>query len=834
MQTIFRCRPLTLAVRSGLLALSLGAATPLLSSMAVQAAQSNAHYQIPSGSLESALRAFIAQSGAHLSFTQAQVKGLHSPGLNGDFSPAEGLRRLLQGSGLQAQPGAGGGYNLLPLAAAPALPATATTESAPVLGAVTVRGHRYRNDLPPAYAGGQMARGGRLGLLGNVDYMSAPFNITSYTNKTLRDQQVHTVADVMQNEPSVYVANNQTGINEDFQIRGFAVTGLDTAINGMYGLSSQYRAAIDTWADRVEVLKGPSAMLGGMPPGGSVGGSVNVLTKRAGEDPLARIGVSYLSDSKKGTSADLSRRFGANREFGVRANGLFSSGDTYLDRNHARNKSGSLGLDYTTERLRLTGDYIYQHEDSSNPPREFSVISPLVTKVPNPPDNDTNYPGYGNLMLRNKILMLHGEYDITDKLTLYAGWGDSLDNMDGLAGSLLLLNNKGRLADYAAWEKIDNHNRSMQGGLRYQFDTGPLHHHLNASLDKAVHNQDMLFEVGAFIPWSAHISRLSDPGHPKVSNSGMSGHATPEAQVETHSLALSDTIAALDDRIQFTLGVRRQEVESGNFNYNWGDNAPLDKLFQTAPAGSPMGNAYDEKKNSPMYALSVRPWQHVALYANYIEGLSQGDTAPLTATNPGTILAPFQAKQKELGVKGDWGNFGATLSAFEIRRPVGTLVNNTFTDGGKQRNRGLELSLFGQPWEGIRVMGGTSYIKAEQTHPADPANKGNDAVGVPRWRLNLGGEWDTPFFHGLTLWSRARYTDEAYVDAANQLKLPDWWNLDLGARYAFQVAKKPVTLNATLKNALDKDYWGLETGPAAGYMFLGNGRTFELSASVDL
>ena len=35
--------------------------------------------------------------------------------------------------------------------------------------------------LPSAYAGGQVARGGRLGLLGNVDIMDTPFNAMNYT-----------------------------------------------------------------------------------------------------------------------------------------------------------------------------------------------------------------------------------------------------------------------------------------------------------------------------------------------------------------------------------------------------------------------------------------------------------------------------------------------------------------------------------------------------------------------------------------------------------------------------------------------------------------------------
>ncbi len=58
-------------------------------------------------------------------------------------------------------------------------------------------------DLPAAYAGGQVARGARLGLLGNQDVMDVPFNITSYTAQLIEDQGAKTVADVLNNDPSV-------------------------------------------------------------------------------------------------------------------------------------------------------------------------------------------------------------------------------------------------------------------------------------------------------------------------------------------------------------------------------------------------------------------------------------------------------------------------------------------------------------------------------------------------------------------------------------------------------------------------------------------------------
>ena len=59
---------------------------------------------------------------------------------------------------------------------------------------------------PPApYAGGMVATGGQLGMLGNRGVMDTPFSQTNYTAKLIQDQQARTVADVLQNDPSVRI-----------------------------------------------------------------------------------------------------------------------------------------------------------------------------------------------------------------------------------------------------------------------------------------------------------------------------------------------------------------------------------------------------------------------------------------------------------------------------------------------------------------------------------------------------------------------------------------------------------------------------------------------------
>ena len=75
----------------------------------------------------------------------------------------------------------------------------------------------------PAFAGGQVAQGARLGMLGNTGTMKSPFNVTSYTDKFIRDQQAATGADALILDPSVRSTHPTGGIVDSFNIRGFPI-----------------------------------------------------------------------------------------------------------------------------------------------------------------------------------------------------------------------------------------------------------------------------------------------------------------------------------------------------------------------------------------------------------------------------------------------------------------------------------------------------------------------------------------------------------------------------------------------------------------------------------
>lgn len=111
--------------------------------------------------------------------------------------------------------------------------------------------------------------------------MDTPFSTVNYTSDLIENQQARTAADTLINDASVRLTTGSNGFDDTFQIRGYAVGSGDVGFNGMYGLVSSNRVPAQI-VERIELLKGPGALVNGISPGGSIGGGINILSKRAG------------------------------------------------------------------------------------------------------------------------------------------------------------------------------------------------------------------------------------------------------------------------------------------------------------------------------------------------------------------------------------------------------------------------------------------------------------------------------------------------------------------------------------------------------------------------
>ncbi|MNP00488.1 Ferrichrome receptor FcuA precursor [compost metagenome] len=91
-----------------------------------------------------------------------------------------------------------------------------------------------------------------------------------------------------------------------------------------------------------------------------------------------------------------------------------------------------------------------------------------------------------------------------------------------------------------------------------------------------------------------------------------------------------------------------------------------------------------------------------------------------------------------------------------------------------------------------------------------------------------------PSLSGLTLTARGIHSSSQYLDQANSKQIDGWQRFDAGARYAFKVDGKDITLRASVENLLDERYWasaGASDDSEAG-LTLSTPRTYLLSASV--
>ncbi|MBY7771128.1 TonB-dependent siderophore receptor [Vibrio fluvialis] len=692
------------------------------------------------------------------------------------------------------------------------------TQSSEAKEVITIVGSQV--DLGGDYQGGQVARSGRAGILGNQDFMDTPFSSSNYTSKLIEDQQAKSVGDVLKNDPTVRQAVGYGNFQELYMIRGFPVYSDDMTLNGVYGiLPRQYVAA--EMLERVEVFRGANSFVNGAAPGGSaIGGSINLVPKRAGSEPLTRVTLGTQSGGQAYGAMDVARRFGDNQENGVRVNVVARNGDDAVDDQETQLGVLSLGFDHQGENFRMSADLGYQdhHIDAPRP-----SVTP-GSAIPSLPSSEANYAQDWTYTDEKQLFgVVRGEYDFSSQTTGWIAGGMRRGKEHNLLANPTA-DADGNLTAYLFENVREDTVMSGDTGVRHEFSTGSVGHTVvvsgsvyqsrskNAYVMSSSTNVGSLYDYDSLDQFAGlyYGGSLSDPKETE--------------RVTYSSAALADTLSLFDDQVKVMLGARLQRVETKSFDYNSGDES----------------SSYGSTALTPSVGVVYQPMLDVSLYANYSEALLPGEIAPSTnngsdVANAGEVLKPNRSEQYEVGAKYDNGSYGAVVSLFQISKPSYMYdSNNYYTDNGEQRNRGIELSAFGEPIESVKVLGGVTLIDAEIVKNADATTEGKQAIGVPKVQANVNIEWATPFVEGLTLEGRTLYTGSQYASADNSLELPSWTRFDLGARYGMKLGDNALTLRARVDNVTDKSYWASAGGyPGSNYLVQGAPRTFVLSASYD-
>ena len=166
-----------------------------------------------------------------------------------------------------------------------------------------------------------------LSLLGRQTAFNSPIAVVNYDEKAFADKAPRNVVDaIAKTDASVMNFGGETNTISGVYVRNLQLDARQISVNGLAGLYSTYNAPTAGVA-AAQLIKGASTATTGMDPEGSAGASMNVETKRATDEDINKIGFGWYSNNRLQETFDFGRRFGQNKEWGVRVSGKYRDGE---------------------------------------------------------------------------------------------------------------------------------------------------------------------------------------------------------------------------------------------------------------------------------------------------------------------------------------------------------------------------------------------------------------------------------------------------------------------------------------------------------------------------
>ncbi|WP_287496188.1 TonB-dependent siderophore receptor [Pandoraea sp. CB10b_02] len=609
-----------------------------------------------------------------------------------------------------------------------------------------------------------------------------PQTVNVVTAEVMRDQHANSVQDALKNVAGIGFSTGD-GQRDQVTIRGFSAIA-DQFVDGIRDDALYFRDLSNV--DRIEVVKGPAAVLYGR---GSSGGLINRVTKKPGVD-VTSVGVSYGSWADRRVEADVARVLGdgaaAFRITGAHEEGKSYRSQQFLNRS-AVAPSLELRLAPRTTVL-LQADYLEDRRltDFGIPAyrgRPVDVPASAYYGAANAGDVD-----YTRSRVYSSTATIKHEFNdewSVRNATRYYHY--SLDRNNTLVGTV---NEANRTLTFNHGNVYrEEHGWFNQSELTQKAVLFGMKHELLYGVEIGQQNKDL-------VSYSAPVTDASgktinfDLFAPRLPTLPLHTSTTPTANnlgvFKTLGFYTQDMIA-FSEHWKALLGIRYDRFEQQTFERR--PNQP--NLSRTDTAWSPRAGLVWQPSTAQSYYVSwSRSFQ------------PSGEAFSLAANN--AELAPETTTNTEVGAKYDWldGKVTTTVSVFRLERSnikVANAAGTALIPIGEQRTDGVELSGAAELGQGWRILAGYAYLDATVTK-STPALQGKRATLTPRHSGNL---WLTKRLGGgFGVGGGLNLVGARMADPLNTVTLPGYVTADFMAWYAY----KRMTLQLNVYNVFNKGY----------------------------
>jgi iron complex outermembrane recepter protein len=614
-------------------------------------------------------------------------------------------------------------------------------------------------------------------------------------------------SDAIKNVAGVQPTNSSGSANDAFAVRGIKLNLFSNyRLDGGLPITGVITNPTEN-KQRVETLKGANALMFGV---ASPAGIINFVTKRAGPRDVTSVAVAGNGFGQYGAHLDLGRRYGVDKQLGVRINVSavhLQNGVHDLD---GDGKFASIGLDlHATSRLTLQGDVEYY--DRHVPEQAGIGLLPAkngVVPITRVPDPRNLLSGTWNIYSpRTTNVQARADYLLNDawKVLVQAGESDShrhrntvrIRNYDAVTGAGGIVTVQPLTNDYR--------NTFGRAELIGHFASWRLTHDLTFGVSHSERFSSTYDVQNVTLPQKQNIYDPIELNPPVLGR----GRANPTQDSTDSGLYTYDTIG-ITPALKLLAGVRFVTDKEVN-----GDVSSTSHV--TSPA---IGIMYD-----------VRP--ATTLFASYMQGLEAGTAAPANAANANVILPPAISRQREFGIRDSYYK-GLALSAsyFEINRGNAVIdpVSNVFGYSGDLVYKGIEATANYEINRRWSVHGALLRLKAVQESPNQPLIDGKTPENSPKWNANFGVAYRPAWKPGLTLKAGLKTISARPVDPQNQGYIPGYTLFDAGFTYATLVRGHRTSFSVNIDNLANKRYWNsVQTGTYG----IGMDRTIKFNARYD-
>lgn len=581
-------------------------------------------------------------------------------------------------------------------------------------------------------------------------------------------------------------------------IRGFSASN-DFYLDGFRD-DMQYTRDLGN-TERVEVLKGPAAVLYGR---GSTGGIVNRVSKKPQKGLESSVSAQLGSFDSRRLAADLNGE--AGEQVQVRLNLAQEDKDSF--RNGVTSKRTLLAPSVNWEisdKLNWLVQY-ERNEHDRTPDRGIPGVNGRPADVPKEyVYSDTRRDFIDDVAQSTRSRLT---WDINDQWQLRQQLGYT--SLDSQFDNTYVTSVKGDQVTRARWQQDLKANSLISNTeAEGQLQTGPVEHRLLVGFEQNWQERTpKLYQNATAIP----AGNLYDPGSLPTYDGAMKLSSDANHKVRGYGLYVQDQLSLGDWHL--LAGLRRDDftVTSRRNDLNKEETVSVASL-------------------SPRLGLVWNPIEEHAFYASYSKTFTPvgGELIGITPGDKNNNLDPQHTRLYEGGVKSDWldGRLATTLSLYRLemynKRSKDPLDPTKVILTGLQRTEGIELSARAQLTDELYLRGGIAIQDAEQVK-ADADLQGKRPMNVSR----QNGELFAGYQSGKQGWfgeTGVTAVGDRFADNANTTTLPGYARFDARAGYRWQQWETQLSV----ENLTDHDYFVSAT--SASQIMPGTPRQLHLSAA---